>query len=167
MADSIITHERLIQLLSYNFETGIFHWKVRRGPRLAGSIAGCSGRYSRIRVDYHEYLSHRLAWFYVHGEWPKVIDHKYGTSWGNGIDNLRDASSQVNSENRIKASKNSKSGVIGIRRSGNGEKWTASIGISRKSIYLGTFDTSEEASEAYKEAKKKNHTGFVIDRIFP
>ena len=90
-----ISHERLTHLLHYDPDTGIFTWKDISGERpmggkLPGSIAGClhqhnSGNTKNLRpliligVEYRLYRAHRLAWFYVHKEWPKSsIDHING-----------------------------------------------------------------------------------------
>ena len=69
------THERLLEVLDYNPDTGGFVWKKppSRGVR-AGSEAGRgrgSGSYCYVAVDKEEVTTSRLAWFYVHGEWPE------------------------------------------------------------------------------------------------
>ena len=35
------TLKRINELLEYNKDTGVFIWKVSRGPVLAGSLANC------------------------------------------------------------------------------------------------------------------------------
>jgi len=37
------------------------------------------------------------------------------------------------------------------------DKWVASISVNHKTIYLGSFNSSEEAKEAYLNAKKYYH----------
>lgn len=82
MAAAILTHARLRELLDYNAETGVFTWRVsRQGHCKAGSAAGARRHdgYIRICVDQRRVWGHRLAWFYVHGEWPsQQIDHING-----------------------------------------------------------------------------------------
>lgn len=84
-----LTAERLRELLSYDPITGVFRWRMRRSNVKAGDEAGRlltvrgsfkSGDakvYRYIRIDGAEYMSHRLAWFYVNGSWPlKVLRFK-------------------------------------------------------------------------------------------
>ena len=80
MANSLLTQERLKELLSYDPATGIFAWKTRRNQlsdigQRAGTIHVCG--YRVIRIDESGYQAGRLAWFYMTGQWPKSeIDHK-------------------------------------------------------------------------------------------
>lgn len=48
---------------------------------------------------------------------------------------------------------NSKSGMRGVVKTG--ERWKTSIKKDRKSYYLGTFDTKEEAGKAYDDKAKE------------
>jgi hypothetical protein len=70
-----LTQDRLKAVLGYNCETGVFTWLIRPAKNVpAGSVAGKDGKgngYLYIAVDGVEYTNQRLAWLYVHGEWPK------------------------------------------------------------------------------------------------
>jgi hypothetical protein len=95
-----LTHEDLLDLLEYNPETGIFHWRRSRPGIRADRVAGTKSRYGywQIMVRSRSYLAHRLAWFYVHGKWPvDVLDHIDGKKLNNRISNLRDVSLKENS----------------------------------------------------------------------
>ena len=78
MATNIIP-DFVRDFLSYNPKTGEFRWKVENSRRAkAGSIAGhiaADSGYIYIRLNGTLYRAHRLAWFFVHGEQPNVIDH--------------------------------------------------------------------------------------------
>lgn len=97
----MLTHSRLLELLSYDPETGEFRWKVDKGGIRAGSIAGCKlgDHYRQIAIDGEKYSSHRLAWFYMTAEWPKFdVDHKEHSE-GDKFSNLRSATDKQNRYN--------------------------------------------------------------------
>lgn len=149
-----ITQERLKELLHYNPEDGLFTWKVARGCRPAGSYAGLYKHtgYCVIRADDILYQAHRLAWLYVHGRWPaKHIDHIDCNPSNNRLINLREATDSQNHAN--KRPMNPESGFKGVRADNN--KWMARIKINKKTVYLGSFNTREEAHAAYFEAAQR------------
>lgn len=155
-----LTAERLRELLSYDPSTGIFRWNVSRGgPYCAGKTAGtphCKG-YVSITLLGKSYLAHRLAWLYVHGQWPEEqIDHVNGVRNQNNIDNLRKATPAEQQQN-LTIRKNNKSGYAGVSWSAKKQRWAAHIRVNKKSKYLGYFDTAEEAAGAYKKAKAEHH----------
>lgn len=61
---------------------------------------------------------------------------------------------EVVMRNRYKNNKN-KSGYIGVYYKKDVNKWVAAITINKKRIYIGAYDTPEEASEAYQEKAKE------------
>lgn len=91
-----LTPEKLRELLDYNPVTGKFFWGS--GPRFGREVATPHIRgYLRVHVAGRAYLAHRLAWFYVHGEWPAhVIDHINCVKTDNRIANLRSVTSAEN-----------------------------------------------------------------------
>ena len=42
------------------------------------------------------------------------------------------------------------------------ERWIARITVGRKEKYLGSFDTSDQASAAYLSAKRSMHEGCTL-----
>lgn len=162
--DHVLTQKQLHDLLSYDPSEGIFRWKITR-PGLArvGSIAGTKNRegYIQIKVNAKMHGAHRLAWFYVHGEWPLLlIDHINGVSGDNRICNLRLASPTENAENQRRAKTGNSSGFLGVSKHYKG--WRAIIGTNGKHIQLGTYKTPEEAHQVYLKAKRELHTGCTI-----
>ncbi len=156
-----LSQEELKEILHYNTETGNFTWLVDRanGSVKGGDIAGNLRKdgYISIGIYGKSYLSHRLAWLYMTGGWPKFeIDHIDGINIPNfnKFSNLRDT--DKNNWNRGE-NKNNTTGYIGVCFDKDYNKYKASISVNNKDINLGRFNTPEEASEAYLEAKLKYH----------
>lgn len=151
-----LPHARLLELLHYNQETGVFTWRKTRGPRAAvGQQAGCADAegYIVIRVDMRIYKAHRLAWFYVTGQWPNgLTDHRNGVTGDNHWANLRLVDHQGNAQNR-KRPANNKSGWVGVTYLKRCGKWQAVI----SGRYLGRFHSAEAAGAAYLAAKARIH----------
>lgn len=85
-----LTQERLHEVLSYDGVSGAFKWVVSRGKASVGKSAGKlrdSGRV--IGIDGENYPAARLAWFWVHGEWPKrLLRFKDGNRDNTSVENL-------------------------------------------------------------------------------
>jgi hypothetical protein len=157
-----LTVERLKQLIHYDSETGVFT-RIAASKNVAlGPLQGAplSDGHLRLKVDNRVYLSHRLAWFYVYGYWPKLIDHINGEPSDNRISNLREANHAVNMQNKRSPMKNNKCGFLGV--SLNAGRYRAVISVNKKTWNLGRFDTPELAHEAYLAAKRTLHQGCTI-----
>jgi hypothetical protein len=165
--DSLVTVEQLRDLLHYGPTTGLFTWlKPQHKEERIGSAAGClANGYVVIGINGRLYRAHRLAWLYMHGSWPSgVVDHKNTNRSDNRIENLRDVTQQVNTQNRKAANANSQSGLLGAHRSASRSRkqWVARINVGDTEHRLGDFDTAEEAHAAYVEAKRRLHEGCTI-----
>lgn len=142
-----LTVDTLRDALSYDPETGIFRWRYDRASLAkAGQIAGSPTHkkgYRFIRVNYNRYLAHRLAWFYVYGEWPSgPIDHINGNTDDNSIANLRVVTRQQNSWNSATRLQ-SQTGVKNVFKKGNSYGVAFSKGSKR--IFLKYCRTLDEA----------------------
>lgn len=147
-----ITQERLKELLLYHPETGEFTRKICQRSMGDLSLVGCknSQGYVQISLDDTAYLGHRLAWLYIYGEFPLLgVDHKDRNKCNNRIDNLREATKQLNSFNSGVSQANS-SGYRGVGYHKPSGKFRARIMINYKDIHLGMFITALEASKAYE-----------------
>jgi hypothetical protein len=160
-----ITWLHLRMILDYSRDTGVFVWKINRSKAVkAGHIAGCREKrigYITIGVDGKVYKAHRLAWLYVHLEWPDgLIDHINGDKSDNRIENLRVVAADGNSQNVRKPNRRNKSGFMGVIWFQN--KWRATMSLNGKSKWLGDYSTPEEAHQVYLEAKRKYHAACTI-----
>lgn len=155
--------ENLKKYLTYSPDTGLFHWILASSDKTKiGDLAGCMrpDGYIKIKIFGKSYLAHRLAWFFVHGEWPdEEIDHINRIRSDNRLVNLRSVLKRQQQQNMKLTIKNT-SGFVGVSRGRNG-RWRASLVIKKKFISLGVFDTPEEASSVYVAAKAKHHELFM------
>lgn len=166
MAKPNISAERLRALVDFDQTTGQFIRKVsRRGPKTESNVIGTPSKegYLFAMLDGKNYGLHRLAWFYVHGVWHGgEIDHINGVKSDNRIDNLRAVDKFLNQQNRRSASRNSRSGFLGVHWCRCRKKWRATISVDGRNKSLGRFETPEAAYAAYVEAKRKFHIGGTI-----
>jgi len=162
-----ITAQKLLELLSYQPDTGLFLWRVRRTGAFVREVGDIAGRVNKGRIEISllgkRYQTHRLAWLYMTGNWPEVeIDHVDGNPMNNRFSNLRDVSHKTNLENQRKAqSHNSSAKYLGVSAASHGG-FRARIKNNGKEIYLGCFKTQEEARDAYLSAKRQIHSGCMI-----
>lgn len=150
--------DRLRALLAYDPATGIFTRRIRVCNQPAGKVAGCADLdgYVMITIDRQSYKAHRLAWLYVHGEWPLGdVDHINGDTGDNRLANLRPATRAENMQNLRKPNRGSKSGYLGVSK--NAGRWFAQITVAGKRRHLGYHDTPEAAHIAYLAAKRELH----------
>lgn len=170
MAKPILTAARLRELFHYCPETGVFTRLVTRAKNAqAGSIAGTIDTigYRRISIGPGYFYGHRLAWLYVHGEWPVgSIDHIDGDRANNSIKNLRPCDQSQNNQNRVKVTRYASKGrgvktassYLGVTWGKGRKSWRAQIIVGGKYFGLGHFKTEEEAAAAYAAAKARLHS---------
>jgi hypothetical protein len=156
----MITQSYLKAYLVYRPETGEFFAKSDNGRFKAGRRLGTlhSIGYEVIRIEKKLYKSHRLAWLYMTGSFPKQsIDHINRVKNDNRWLNLREVSQSQNSENNPMKRSNS-SGFVGVGYSKKLKKWRSRIMYGYKEVHLGYFDSPESAHDAYCVAAAKYHT---------
>jgi hypothetical protein len=159
-----LTHEKLVHVLHYDPETGIFTWMNPQSRRIRrGEPAGClrDDGYLGIRIDGVRYQAHRLAIFYMTGVMPPDdADHRNRVRLDNKFGNLRKATRQQNTSNRSITSANT-SGVVGVGWDKRRRKWEARIKVSGKTINLGRFVRKEDAIAARRAAEVKYFDEFA------
>lgn len=163
-----ITAEQLRDLLDYDPETGVFTWARTVSPTgRKGNVAGCKSKagnsfYWKIRIKRKLYNAHRLAWLYVHGEWPTdEIDHIDRNGLNNAIANLREASSSLNKLNRVRHK--GTTAWRGVQWRSDMGRWIAQMSHKGRSIHIGTFDCPAAASLAYQTETQKLHGHCSLD----
>ena len=139
----------LKSIFHYEPETGWFTWVADKKKAKAGNRAGTvsKGRYRHIKIDYKCYQEHQLAFLYMTGFMPSEIDHRNLNGLDNSWGNLRPATHFQNLCN-IEMRKSNTSGFTGVYPID--KKWFSKIKHQTQVIYLGTFDSPEKASNAYK-----------------
>ena len=111
MKDKPLSLFKLRLYLPYDPETGNF---TRRGESKPSGRIATKG-YRQIAFDGTRFMALRLAWFYIHGEWPNgQIDHINQDKEDNRLCNLRVVSNKQNQEN-ISGWGHNKSGRTGVR----------------------------------------------------
>jgi hypothetical protein len=152
-----ITQKRLKQVLNYNPDTGEFRWKEPGPRRTVGGIAGTSPdgkRHVAIMIDGRIFYAHRLAWMYIYGVMPYMIDHRDTNKGNNRISNLRITDQSRNLANRGMTAKNT-SGYKGVYWNSSCKKWYALIRVRGERITIGKHEDPTVAHEMYKEAAIK------------
>ena len=101
---------------------------------------------------YHRvvYKFHNRDWEITDSSCDNQIDHIDNNRANNNIENLRIVNNSENQQNRKKAK--------GYYWNKTKCKYQAYIMINYKGINLGSYDTAEEAHDAYLVAKIKYHT---------
>lgn len=109
--------------------------------------------YTRIETDGRKYKVHRLVAFCFLGldinNLNKQIDHINHERSDNRVDNLRIVTAQQNQWNRKEPK--------GYYYNKSHKKYQAYIIKDYKNIFLGLFNTADEAHQAYVNAKLKYH----------
>jgi hypothetical protein len=159
----MLTLERLKQVWHYDPFSGLFTRKLAIAQHRAGSIAvkNHNQGYIVIAIDGNKYLAHRLAVFYMTGEWPeKLIDHRNRNRADNRWCNLRPANKSQNAVNSKIRSDNT-SGLRGVSWAPSRKKWESQLNVNGKTIHLGRFDCPVAAHLAYVIAAHSTFKDFT------
>lgn len=144
-------------MLHYDPETGVFTWARASRKAKVGAQAGSPDvhGYWQINLQARVFKAHRLAWFYVHCEWPNgQMDHINHDRKDNRITNLRIVDNAENHRNRPLQASN-KTGFHGVSFCKQTGRYRAKINVDGKQIHLGRFDTIEQAAAARALANER------------
>ncbi len=169
MAVVKLNREELHRL--FHYENGKLLWKIRQSRRVhIGDEAGHFDArkwkkgmkvYRNVCVNGVLVGAHRVIYTMLAGEITDgmEIDHIDGNGLNNRIENLRLATHTQNARNR-RSSGNNTSGFKGVSWQKSDRKWVAKIGFEGRRLYLGCFDTPQEAHAAYMAASLQYHAEF-------
>lgn len=119
-----------------------------------------------IQFEFHKknYMLHRIIYEMHYGKIPEnfQIDHIDGNPLNNKIENLRICTQTQNRQN-AKLSKNNTTGYRGVVKTPN-NKYQARLTLEGKKLYLGLFNTPEEAFNCVETHRKALYGEFVMLR---
>jgi hypothetical protein len=157
-AKELPSSEYLNEYFLYNHETGDLMYKSIQG-KISGSILN-SG-HKQVMIEGKAYLQHRIIWKMIKEKDPNgYIDHINGNGSDNRIENLREATCGNNKMNST-IYKNNKSGLKGAYWDKYKNKWFSQIRVNGNKIFLGRFNSIEEAHKAYCKAAMNYHGEFA------
>nr|DAE40822.1 MAG TPA: endonuclease [Caudoviricetes sp.] len=156
-----IRYEEAARLFTYDRDSGVLYWRIRNGNTIrrnyvAGSSKGNNDGYRQVGIKGKIYQEHRIIMMLCFGHIPEnaEIDHINHVRDDNRLCNLRFVTGSENNRNKSVSSR-STTGVTGVTFDKNRNKYRAQIRVNRKAIYLGIFETLEEAAAARAEANLK------------
>lgn len=109
------------------------------------------------RGRYKKVLMHRIL---TNAQPGQIVDHADGNGLNNTRSNLRLCNGSQNNANRW-AKRKTETPYKGVKRAKTPGRWEASIGHNYKVIYLGTFDTPEQAAAAYATKAQELFGGYT------
>ena len=146
----------------YDENTGNFYYRSN------GKLAGFERQdgYLAIFFEGVSYLGHRLAWYYMTGDWVTEIDHKDTVRNHNWFKNLRSCTRKQNTGNSNGWGKKKKSGLPrGVYfHPADKTRFRAQIFMNYKAVHLGCFDSIEKATAAYREAARQHFGEFACEK---
>lgn len=121
------------------------NWCAQKSGRVFYAVRGFRHPGGQTKQYLHQFLM------------PGVgrVDHKDGDGLNNCRSNLRASSSQRNSWSFQRKSAGATSCFRGVFWDAPRAKWSASITVNYKKVFLGRFREAEEAAHAYDAAARK------------
>ena len=167
----ILTQEDVKELFEYR--DGDLYWKIdiycgesnkihkiKIGDKAGGIRLKQNIYYKVVTYQGIKYKISRLIFLMFNGYLPEYITYKDGNTSNTRIENLIEANlSQVSCRRKLPVNKTTDYRGVHFIKINN--KYKASITVYRKTINLGCYDTPEEASKVYEEARLKYRGEFI------
>ena len=149
-----MTQEQLKE--SFDYKDGILIWKKSANKGVIGKEAGRlrPDGYKRFEFMGENVYSHRAIFMYHHGYMPRFVDHINRDRSDNRIENLREATGELNARN-AKLKSNNKSGKSGVCWRKDRGTWSVTIRVGGKQKTVGTFRDLDDAIQCRIEAEIK------------
>jgi hypothetical protein len=146
----------------FEYKDGSLFYKQSQGCMRQGTEAGSPDKdgYLKTLINRKPYRVHRLVFMMHHGYLPELLDHIDGDPQNNRIENLRPATYSQNNLNRGKHKRNT-SGYKGVTWVATAGRYSSRLAIDGKRLFLGYFDTPEEAHKAYCIAAQEHQPNYV------
>lgn len=150
-----ISKEEILKVLDYEREQGILTWKpTAYGKTKNKKITNIELGYLTVGINFKKYKVHRLIYFLETNTWPEMVDHINGNKLDNRIVNLRASDKRKNQQNQYKHREGKLVGATYRKSTG---KWRALIKLNKKNYEIGTYNTAEEAHDAYCRELTKHY----------
>ena len=158
-----IDQDYLRSILHYDQNTGSFTWNIIAGNRIpvgtkAGCIDGGSG-YVVIRIGRVNYSAHRLAFIWMTGQAPNMIDHRNKIKTDNSWTNLRETNHVLNAQN-TSARRNNALGIKGVTITPAGTYHVRVTPLTGKRISK-TFEYLDDAIDFAIKTRLHEHGDFA------
>ena len=146
-------------------ETERFWEKVNRTDSCWVWTGAIQNGYGMFRHQGYARLAHRVAFQWTKGPIPDgmEVDHMCFNRACVNPAHLRLLTHTENGQNRASANRNSKSGVRGVSRRRSDRMWIARAMLSRKEVFIGAFESREDAECAAIEWRKENMPASIQD----
>lgn len=143
-------------MIEYNPDSGLF---TNESGADVGNYGSKDG-YVYVQFEGSNWLAHRLAFLFMTGSVPDVVDHKDCIRRNNVWENLRPCTTQQNNLNSS-VHFDSKSGIKGVYWHMKKKRWIAKVSIHGKQRTLGAYTFKHEAAKAVCDARAKYHGEFA------
>jgi hypothetical protein len=137
------------------YKEGNLYWKERPSPKISkDTLVGWINDQGYRCFEYKDkqYKAHSVIFELFNGKIYGIIDHIDLNKSNNSIENLRDSTKSQNQYNTRARVSGKLKGISWHKRD---KKWISQIQIKGKRIYLGAFDTPQEAHNCYKQKLKQ------------